>query len=385
MTAAGTDLEVAGQPDAPDRRAPEAAGDENAPDGASDAWRTLAGRAAEDNVFFDPDFVRPFLREMGRSAQTATIHTRGRLAAVVPVVRTQLGRIAPAHRFLSHEYGPLGVPLVDRRNIAHTAASLLEGLTNDHHCLIAQDLPLEGPVAAALAAAASSAGKPVVLLDRHERATLVRSNAGATDPMAGLSARRRGEYQRLLRRLGEYGPVAFEAAREAPAVAQAFDEFLVLEEASWKGRAGTALLSKPETKKFAQAMIAALASRGKVRVDTVRVGGAPAAILVTLIAGRSAFTWKVAHDERFARFSPGAQIMLEAGKTIMAEPGIERIDSLATADHPMIDRLWRDRLAIGTLVIGPAGGSAVFNLGVAAARAEIAARTAARNIRRRFG
>ena len=102
------------------------------------------------------------------------------------------------------------------------------------------------------------------------------------------------------------------------------------------------------------------------------------------MAGRSAFTWKVAHDERFARFSPGAQIMLEAGRAILAEPGIERIDSLATAAHPMIDRLWRDRLSVGTLVIGPAGGSAVFNLGLAAARAEIAARAAARTIRRRL-
>jgi hypothetical protein len=47
----------------------------------------------------------------------------------------------------------------------------------------------------------------------------------------------------------------------------------------------------------------------------------------------------------------------------------------------MIDHLWSGRLAIGTLVIGPPGGSTLHRLGLAAARAEISARAAVRRFR----
>ena len=111
-------------------------------------------------------------------------------------------------------------------------------------------------------------------------------------------------------------------------------------------------------------------------------------MLVSFVAGATAWTWKIAYAEDFARFSPGAQVMLEAPSHLFADGRIERIDSLASADHPMVDRLWPDRLAIGTLVIGPKPGSlratALHALGLASLRAETPARELARHLRARL-
>jgi CelD/BcsL family acetyltransferase involved in cellulose biosynthesis len=226
--------------------------------------------------------------------------------------------------------------------------------------------------------------RPVVVLDEHERAMLARSAGAPVDPRAALASKRRKEFQRQTKKLGEGGAVSFTVAVEPDDVGVAFDEFLILEEVGWKGRGGSALLSRPETKAFAEEALKGLARRGKVRVDTLRVAGKAIAVLVTFLAGETAFTWKIAYDEAFARYSPGALLMLEAGRGLFDDPGIARVDSCASADHPMIDHLWKDRLRIGTLIVGPPGGGLLFRAGLAAAKAELDARTLARRVRARL-
>ena len=102
-----------------------------------------------------------------------------------------------------------------------------------------------------------------------------------------------------------------------------------------------------------------------------------------VVAGSTAYTWKIAFDEAFRRFSPGAQLMLEAPRSLFSDPNVARIDSCAAADHPMIDHLWKDRLAVGTLVIGPPSG-AIHRLGLAVLRAEVGVRDTARRLRSRL-
>ena len=124
------------------------------------------------------------------------------------------------------------------------------------------------------------------------------------------------------------------------------------------------------------------AEAGGARVDAIRLAGKPVAMVVSFLDGASAWTWKIAFDEAYARFSPGAQLMLELPSRIFADRKIERIDSLATPDHPMIDHLWRDRIAIGTLVIG--SGGPVHRLAFLSAEIELRARLVARRFRDRL-
>jgi GNAT acetyltransferase-like protein len=64
-----------------------------------------------------------------------------------------------------------------------------------------------------------------------------------------------------------------------------------------------------------------------------------------------AFFFKLGVDERFAKFSPGVQLTLELTRHLCADPAIRFADSTAAPDHPMINPIWRGRLAIGDVLI----------------------------------
>lgn len=349
-------------------------------------WRSLTERAAEDNAFFDPDFALPAMAAIGEGVAIATWRGEdGRLAALAPVGRIRLGRIAPALRVWSHDYGPLGVPLVDRTMAERAVDGLLDGLMQAGGSVVLPDITLEGPVALAVTRHAAAAGRGLSVVDSHRRAMLQRPDSGAVDCRAALPHRRRKEYARQMRRLGELGEVVIETASDAGQVKARFEEFLLLEAAGWKGKRQTALAEIPPIAAMAREIVERRAALGAVRIDSIRLDGRPIAVLVSFLSSATAYSWKIAYDEVFEKVSPGAQLMLEAGRTLLSNTGIRRIDSCAAANHPMIDHLWHERLAIGTLVIGPAGGGLLHKAGLASTKAEMRARATAHRVLHRLG
>jgi hypothetical protein len=49
--------------------------------------------------------------------------------------------------------------------------------------------------------------------------------------------------------------------------------------------------------------------------------------------------------------SPGVQLTLDLTRHLCADPAIAMADSTASPDHPMINPIWRGRLAIGDVLI----------------------------------
>jgi len=349
---------------------------------ASPAWRALA--ESSGNAFFAPEFAIPAIAALAPGARVAIVSDGARRAvAAAPVVRTRLGRIAPAARVFAHDYGPVGDPLVDPARLTAALRALVDGLSppGTATSVVIPYLDLDGATASALGAIAAEQGRPVTIIGAHQRAILERTDA--TDLRAALPTRRRKEYARQLRRLAdEAGTIRLVTATGDAALA-AFEAYIALEASGWKGRAGTALAANPSIAAFARAAVANNAARGRVRVDTLLAGTRPVAILTTFQSATTAFTWKIAYDEEAARYSPGAQLMLDVPARIFAETGVTRIDSLATADHPMIDHLWPGRVRVGTLVIGPVGGGLLHKAGLALAGWEAAARERVRALLRR--
>jgi hypothetical protein len=93
-----------------------------------------------------------------------------------------------------------------------------------------------------------------------------------------------------------------------------------------------------------------------------------------------AFYFKLGVDERFAKFSPGVQLTLDLTRHLCADPDISTVDSTANPDHPMINPIWRGRLAIGDVLI-PLGRNDPV---VALIRAALALRGAIREPARRL-
>ena len=346
------------------------------------AWRSLAERPQWDNAFFQPGFALAAAKHIADSpVSIATVtDTDSQLVAVAPVVEDRFGRLTEAVRIWSHSYGPLGTPLVREGGAKTALAELINGLAprDSDRALIVPDLPLAGPAASVLMELAVEQKRPVARIEDGARAFIALAHEV---PGHTLARRRRKEMGRQLRRLGDRGGLTFSTASEPSNVRHGLAEFLALEAAGWKGRRGTALASTTATAQFARKAVFERAAAGAVRIDSLQLDGRPIAIVISFVEGLTMFTWKITHDERFAAYSPGAQLMFELPQRAFADGNIEMIDSCAQPNHPMIDRLWPGRMKVGTLAIGPRRAGALFRLAETAARAEHEARYAARRMR----
>jgi hypothetical protein len=178
--------------------------------------------------------------------------------------------------------------------------------------------------------------------------------------------------------------VTVEATAEPDRVRARSEEGLALAARGWKARRGTALASSVATAAFARDVVFNRSERGTVRIASIRVGERPVAVVVSFVAGQTAYAWRIGYDEDFRRASPGAQLLLDLPETLSCAPAVETIDSCSPAGDRFAASLWPDRMSVGTLVIGPPGGSLLHNAGLAAFRAEIEARAAARRLRTRL-
>ncbi|MHA7776165.1 GNAT family N-acetyltransferase [Roseibium sp. M-1] len=314
-----------------------------------EAWRALGAAALSPNPFFGPDFLRPFLENMGGpkvSIVAVRERNTGRWLAAAPVGRRRLGLLMPVTTTWATEYAPLGTPLIHPEASRETVAVFIEAAASGGTLAIPY-LPLHSQSAARLTAAAP--GRTMVLA-KGERASHGADANGKAQLAAADSGKRGKEMRRLLRRLGDHGKTRFKSLEGADVI-QGFEAFLHLEAGGWKGRSGTALLSVPETAAFSRQAIANRAGTNGVRIDQLWAGSTLVAALVLICDGGKVFSWKIAFDEAYARYSPGAQIALQTLKTNLASPGFRGADSLAIPGHTMIEPLWRGRLETGTLLL----------------------------------
>jgi CelD/BcsL family acetyltransferase involved in cellulose biosynthesis len=215
-------------------------------------------------------------------------------------------------------------------------------------------LPTESPFALTLQTALRRRGGAARAYDAHARALLAPLHDRQTYLDASVSGKRRKELRRQAKRLEQEGAVTLVQARDPIAVTGALENYLRLEAAGWKGRAGTAAAIHPHICAFLRNAVTGLAASGQGRVTRLMLGEQTIAAGVTLRSGPRAWFWKIAYNETHAAASPGVQLTLAMTQDFLADDTITAADSCATADHPMIDHIWRERLAVADFLVTPA-------------------------------
>jgi hypothetical protein len=316
------------------------------------AWEDLAADAAHPNPFFEPFMLAPALAHLGGAGvEIALVHAvpdRGApfLCGLAPIAcRRWRGlpvRCVSVWRY-AHCYD--ATPLLRRGHEREALDALFDAL----------DAPLvelggtiaEGEVHHALIEVLARRGLEAHAWGRFVRA-LLRPAASAEDYRARISTGKRKELRRQARRLAELGRLGFEAAAATP---RGLAELLDLEQRGWKGRGGTALGSSLADRRFFAAMSQAGAAAGKLALLAMRLDGRAVAMKLNLVGSDRAWAWKIAYDEALARFSPGVQLELHNIDWVHARPRLRQMDSCAAARHPMIDGLWRERIAFESLLV----------------------------------
>jgi CelD/BcsL family acetyltransferase involved in cellulose biosynthesis len=326
-------------------------------------WRALAERAIEPNGYYLPDWelaVNASARgRTGVSAlrawSDASLAQDGaaRLIGLMPVVSMWRAYKIPLPALVSaHPYGALCTPPLDR-DMAHDAVAALlhQARQAGAHALILRDVSLDGLAMNAFNEMLRQEALRPRVLQSHRRACLDATRDADELLRDALGAKKLKELRRQRHRLAEHGTVRFDVARKPEEVAAALEIFLTLEASGWKARRGTALVQDDGDAGFIRRAAPALAETGRCEIVTLRAGETPVAAAIVLRHQDRAFYFKLGIDERFAKFSPGVQLTLDLTRHLCADPAVATADSTASADHPMINPIWRGRFAIGDVLI----------------------------------
>ena len=320
-------------------------------------WRALAQRAVEPNGYYLPAWeLAVSATARGRtdaSVLPAFDGSSTRLIGLMPVISLwRAWKIPLPAQVSAHPYGTLCSPLIDRDAPIKAAAHLLQqARAAGAHAVVLNDVALDGAAMIALNQVLKRDGLKPRLLSSYIRASLDATQDGETLLRDALGTKKLKELRRQRHRLEEHGAVVFDVARSLDEIRPALETFLQLEASGWKGKRGTALVQHAGDATFIRRAVPALAETAQCEIVTLRAGATPVAAGIVLRHQDRAFFFKLGIDERFARYSPGVQLTLELTRRLCADPAIATADSTASADHPMINPIWRGRFAVGDVLI----------------------------------
>ncbi|MCL4671431.1 MAG: GNAT family N-acetyltransferase, partial [Sphingomonadaceae bacterium] len=197
-------------------------------------------------------------------------------------------------------------------------------------------------------------GRPAVVVKREERALLRSDQSPDSYFKQSMSAKKRKELRRQHNRLAEEGTLTFERQQDDDGIDGWIAEYLALEARGWKGTRGSALAQNPGNAALFREGLAGAAQAGRLERLALRLDGQAIAMLANFLCPPGAFSFKTAYDEDYARFSPGVLLQRE-NLALLARDDIAWADSCAAADHPMIERIWRDKRTMLRLSIAIGG------------------------------
>ena len=337
----------------------ETARDEAALIAIEPEWEELARNAVEPNAFYEPWMLRPALRAFGGGKVEVVLvfaphpsRAKGKrlLCGLFPVVfgktRAELWR---------YPYCYLTAPLL-RRGVGRSAvARFFDYLRGRAPFLRMQDVPGDGEFRLLLVDEIVRRRWPALVSETYTRAVLRRAGSAEEFLDRALAGKRRKELRRQRARLAEQGVLETLQLGEGEDPQPWLSELLTLEARGWKGKEGVDGGCRPAHRIFLEEMAREASSRRRLHMMALRLDGKPVAVKLNLVANESAFAFKIAFDEDFARFSPGVLLELDNVRAAHEMTGLRVMDSCAAPNRFMINHLWPDRREMQTVFISTGG------------------------------
>lgn len=351
-------------------------------------WADLCTRSVEDNVYYTPRYVRALLNTVDRdtSVHFALAWDGADLVGLLPFIKPRLPvrLIGTTSQAWQSKYTFSCTPVLDRSNPGYAAAALLEAMGSvGEHAWIIPAVNTQGPACRAMLEALGRAAQPGLFMNRFQRASLEATVSFEQHMQSAVPAKRRRDLARNRRRLEQIGSVAHKSYTLGADLDGAVAQFLKVEASGWKGRSGTALACRDDTRQFAIDAFANMDSRSTCRVDVLTLNDNPIAAGVIVFAGRTGFTVKCAYDERYASYSAGLLLECEVIRCFLSERWAERLDAATDGEH-VIDSLWPGRVEVADLVFSLSRRSPEWHL-AALQRTENLKRSSKRAIKTLLG
>ena len=284
-----------------------------------DEWDRLADRTGAA-PFLRPGWIEAWWRAFGAGRlEVLREEEEGRVRALLPV-RHRHGAVSSPSNWHSPGFGLLredraaGLALLDElfaRRPAQVSLGFLGAL---------------GPGLDELTEAAEKAGYRC-LQRTLERSPFVTVDGDWEGYERSLDRNMRSDLRRCRRRLEELGRVALDVEHDTAHL----DEALAVEGLGWKRKAGTAIVSAPQTARFYTEVARWAAASGRLRLIFLRVDGRPVAFHLALEDDRTYFPLKGGFDPAFHAQSPG-RLLIHATLERAFAVGLRRYEFLGGSD-----------------------------------------------------
>ena len=318
------------------------------------AWEELAANALEPNPFYEPWILLPALRAAEKESEElrcVLVWQDGRLIGLFPFERRRRFKGLPVTTFTSwrHSAYLLCTPLVRADAALECLRALLRWIASDGDASVLELLyvPAEGPFRKALDAAAST----VIATHQFTRALLIKGASAEAYMEAAMSSQLRKQLRRKEKRLGERGMSVINIGPGEDATAE-IERFLELEASGWKGREGGALAASAANLEFGRAVLTEAQRRGRLHMVGMDCDARPIVRRLSLLAGEGSYAFKTAYDESYAEYSPGVLAEALSLREFHRLDALRWMDSYTEPGNMVVNRMWKDRLAIESLAIG---------------------------------
>jgi CelD/BcsL family acetyltransferase involved in cellulose biosynthesis len=188
------------------------------------------------------------------------------------------------------------------------------------------------------------------LVGRHARAMALGTayvKQGPTgDLVSPLSKKQVKNTRRHLKNAGDkYGLPHFQPVTDPALIEEAYDTFLTVEAASWKGEHGTqsAIRLRPSANAFYLEVLSAFSETGSALINLLRFNDTPVAAQIGLRTGEQLSLLKIGFDERFRDVGPGGITLLhclEAEQSRSQEVNLVTNPPWASRWHFSIEQKW---------------------------------------------
>ena len=280
-------------------------------------WEELAART-DAPPFLRPGWLQIFGRAFGLGPPLVLTVRRGeRLAGVLPLA-ARGGLLESVTNWHTPEFGAVAE---DEAAVSEVAAAVFARRPRRVSLWF---LNSEGPEIHACRAAARAAGYRSTL-HRLEQPPWVALDGDWAAFEASLPAKLRSDLRRRRRILEKEGTPAVEVFDGRENLDALLEEGFRVEGAGWKGEAGTAIVSQPDTRRFYTEAAAWLAERGWLRLSFLRLDGRPLAFEYGIEHGGVYYFLKGGYDPGYSRFAP-AKLLIAALLERGFANGLRRFD-----------------------------------------------------------
>jgi len=320
----------------------------------------LGGASIEPNPFYEPAMLLPALENFAGNAATIFLLVMAKdrqdghqqLVGFFPLeVRKAYHHLPVKHLALwQHPHCFLATPLLHREFVNQSLQALVTWLEDGQHYSFLKFNLMSGEGNFLTHWKAAFDNPSWKTLEQNYQRAVYKPATGTEDYLKkSMSKKSRKEFRRQLRRLSEKGTQSWETLENPTSVDRWIDDFLTLEASGWKGRSKTALQSTVAGEHFFRTIARNAFEHNHLKVLALHIDQQPIAMIAVFLHGRGGYAFKLAYDEAYRQWSPGVLLILELNRRMHGQ--LEWLDSCATPDNSLANRLWLERKPLCNLLV----------------------------------